>query len=110
MPVNKVFDMVVVMLTEFQQKFPGRGPKLKQYLARWKPLATGELKSNFDGAVFANTGEASIGVVIRNEFGEVMAALSKKIVLPSSMETLESLVARRAAVFAIEHSLQQIRR
>ena len=83
---------------------------LKQYLARWKPLATGELKSNFDGAVFANTGEASIGVVIRNEFGEVMAALSEKIVLPSSMETLESLVARRAAVFAIEHSLQQIRR
>ena len=53
---------------------------------------------------------ANIGVVIRNEFGEVMATLSEKIVLPSSMETLESLVARRAAVFAIEHSLQQIRR
>ena len=37
MPVNKVFDAAVVMLMEFQQKFPGRGLKLKQSLARWKP-------------------------------------------------------------------------
>ena len=107
-PVNKVFDAAVVMLTEFQQKFPGRGPKLKQSPARWKPPATGELKANFDGAVFANTGEAGIGVVIRNEYGEVMAALSEKIALPSSVETLELLVARRAAVFAVELGLQHI--
>ena len=108
MPVNKVFDTTVVMLTEFQQKFPGRGPKLKQSPARWKPPATGELKANFDGAVFADTGEAGIGVVIWNEFGEVMAALFEKIALLSSMETLELLAARRAAVFAVELGLQQI--
>ena len=107
-PVNKVFDTTVVMLTEFQQKFPGRGPKLKQSPARWKPLATGELKANFDGAVFANPGETGIGVVIQNEFGEVMAALSEKIALPTSVETLELLAARRATVFAMELGLQQI--
>ena len=78
MPVNKVFDTAMVMLTKFQQKFPGHGPKLKQSPARWKPPTIGELKANFDGAVFVNTGEAGIGVVIRNEFGEVMAALSEK--------------------------------
>ncbi|XP_050260115.1 uncharacterized protein LOC126705266 [Quercus robur] len=108
MPVNKVFDTAMVMLTKFQQKFPGHGPKLKQSPARWKPPTTGELKANFDGAVFVNTGEAGIGVVIRNEFGEVMAALSEKIAFPSSVETLELLAARRAAVFVVELGLQQI--
>ena len=71
-------------------------------------LSTGELKANFDGTVFADMGEADIGVVIRNEFGEVMAALSEKIALPSSVETLELLVARRVVVFAVELGLQQI--
>ena len=55
--------------------------------------------------MFADTGEAGIRVVIRNEVGEVMVALSKKITLPSSMETLKLLAARRAAVFAMEHGL-----
>ena len=107
-PVNRVFDTTVVILTEFQQKFPGHGPKLKQSPARWKPPATGELKANFDGAVFVDTGEAGIGVVIQNEFGEVMATLSEKIALPPSVETLELLAARRAAVFAVELGLQKI--
>ena len=58
--------------------------------------------------MFAKLGETGIGVVIQNEFGEVMAALSEKIALPSSVETLELLAARRATVFAMELGLQQI--
>ena len=58
--------------------------------------------------MFADTSEAGIGVVIQNEFGEVMAALSEKIALPSSVETLELLAARRATVIAMELGLQQI--
>ena len=57
---------------------------------------------NFDGAVFSNSYEAGLGVVIWNERGEVRASLSEKIVLPSSVEILEMLAARRVAIFANE--------
>jgi len=60
------------------------------------------LKANFNGAMFVDTGEAGIGVVICNEFGEVMAALSEKIALSPLVETLELLATRRAVVFAME--------
>ena len=43
-----------------------------------------------------------MGVVISNEQGEVMASLSEKIVMPSLVEVLEMLVARRVAIFACE--------
>ena len=48
------------------------------------------------------TGEAGIGVVIRNSTGEVMASLSEKIRLPSSVEAVEALAACRAARFVQE--------
>ena len=54
-------------------------------------------KTNFDGAVFAKSREAGIGVVIRNSNGEVVVALSEKIPNPNSVEVLEALAARRAA-------------
>ena len=66
------------------------------------------MKANFDGAVFADSGEAVVGVVIQNENGEVMAALSEKIALPSSVDVLEMVAARRAAVFAVELGFQRV--
>lgn len=62
-------------------------------------------KTNFDGSVFAESGEASIGVVIRNSNDEVMASLSKRILYPSSITLLELLGARRAALFVSEVGL-----
>lgn len=38
----------------------------------------GMYKTNFDGAVFEDSGEAKIGVIIRNSRGEIMASLAKK--------------------------------
>ena len=62
----------------------------------------GELKVNFNGATFAESDEARIGVIIRNESGEVMATLSKKIAQPHSVKILEILAARRAIQFTVE--------
>ena len=57
--------------------------------------------------MFEESNEANIGVVIQNLDGEVMGALLEKISMPSSMETLESLVARRVVLFVHEMSLNQ---
>lgn len=55
----------------------------------WKPPACGDIKTEYDGATFDDTGEARIGVVVRLDGGEVFAALSEKIPLPSSIDVLE---------------------
>lgn len=50
-------------------------------------------------AVFEETEEARIGVIIRNSRGEVMASLLEKIPYPSSIEVQELLAARRDVLF-----------
>lgn len=62
-------------------------------------------KTNYDGAVFTESGEAGIGVEVRDARGEVIAALSEKITDPGSVELLEELIVRRAANFTIELGL-----
>ena len=44
----------------------------------WKPPSHGLYKINLDGAVFSKNKQVGAGVIIRNEVGEVIAALSKK--------------------------------
>ena len=43
-----------------------------------------------------------MGVVIRDSDGAIMAALSKKIMKPPSVEALELLATRRAVSFTME--------
>nr|POE83174.1 hypothetical protein CFP56_73043 [Quercus suber] len=58
--------------------------------------------SNLDGAVFKETNEAGIGVVIQNDKGEILAALSENIVMPSSVVMVEILATQRVVQFALE--------
>ena len=73
--------------------------------ARWKPPSAGLFKINFDGAVFMDRSLVGLGIVIRDESGLIIVALSQKIPLPSSMELVEALAARRALIFAQEISI-----
>ena len=63
---------------------------------------------NFDGAIFKEKSLASIGCIIRNDKGLVMAAFTQVIPLPTSVEMVEVLAARSAIGFAQELSLDQI--
>ena len=60
------------------------------------------MKTNFDGAMFVESDQAGIGVVVRNNRGQVMAALAEKIPKPTSTIILEVPVARRAVQFIHE--------
>ena len=62
------------------------------------------MKVNFDGAMFGESDEAGIGVVIRNSKGEVMSAFLEKIQKPTMVEALELLVAKQATCFSLKTS------
>uniref|UniRef100_A0A7N2MW72 Uncharacterized protein n=1 Tax=Quercus lobata TaxID=97700 RepID=A0A7N2MW72_QUELO len=85
------------------------GETVLQLLARNPSAFVGETqslgdsyKTNYDGAVFEDTNEVGIGVVVRNAKGEVIGTLSEKIPLPSSVEVSEVIVARRETQFIVE--------
>ena len=59
-------------------------------------------KVNFDGAIFKEEDKASIGVIIRNYHGMVMASLSQNISLPQTVVELETLDATKALEFSLE--------
>lgn len=55
---------------------------------------------NFDGAIFENLALAGLGIVIRDEQGLIIIALSQRIPLPNSVNMVEALAVRRAIIFA----------
>ena len=59
-------------------------------------------KTNYDGAMFEDSEEAGIGVVVCNASGEVSAAFSEKILFSSLVDLVEVIVVRRATQFIVE--------
>ncbi|XP_065620311.1 uncharacterized protein LOC136063608 [Quercus suber] len=70
----------------------------------WIPPPANSLKINFDGALFKDINKAGLGVVIRNDHGQVIASLSEQIQMPFSSDLVEALAAARAISFAYELS------
>ena len=63
---------------------------------------------NYDGATFQDIRMAGTGVVIRDFEGEVIAALSERITMPTSKVEVEALACRRAISFAAELGLRDV--
>uniref|UniRef100_A0A2N9HGY6 RNase H type-1 domain-containing protein n=1 Tax=Fagus sylvatica TaxID=28930 RepID=A0A2N9HGY6_FAGSY len=111
-PVDKA-DHIPVFAREYLQEFqssqeaPLPNPSSRPQ-AQWrKPTACG-FKVNYDGAVFAETAEAGIGIVVRNASGNPVATLSQKIKFPLSVEATEAMAARRAVRLALELGLTEV--
>jgi ribonuclease HI len=68
----------------------------------------GCLKVNYDGAVFVETNEGGISVVIRDDHGLPMISLSQKIPYLGSSIMMEVLALRRALLLAIEMGFQSV--
>ena len=60
------------------------------------------MKINFDGAVFSSGNATGIGVVIRNNLGQVIASCSQRLSQAYSSTDVEALAAAKAVSFAAE--------
>ena len=107
-PLNQLAGVVRRHLQEFQQVWRCPSKKVRAQRPRWKPPDMGFVKANFDGAIFKDISAAGIGVAVRNELGEVVAAMAEKVPIPDSVFTLETLAARRAVLFVQELGLRNV--
>jgi len=75
-PLHEVSDRAKALVVEFSEAnkhISNPGPRL---VSRRAPPPENCFKVNFDAALFDHLGYASIGVVVRDHRGDVMAALS----------------------------------
>ena len=75
---------------------------------RWSPPPSSRFKLNFDAAIFKENDAMGMGAIIRNENGELMAALSAKGPAVLCSEEAEVLACRRAVEFAMECGFLEI--
>ena len=97
-------------LEEFSQSQNHLSPVPRQPpqpVVRWQKPSQCCFKVNYDGAIFKNSDEAGLGIVIRDITCQAIATLSQKIKYPQSVEATEALAARRAVQFAIELGLRE---
>ena len=110
MPLNQVGPQAAKLLQDYLDAQDPQAPSNPMALPpqSWTPPNPTYFKANFDGAVFNNSNSAGLGIIIRDSNGEVIAAMSKRIRLPTTVMEVEMLVCRRAVTFAIEVGIQDI--
>lgn len=70
--------------------------------AQWSPSLENGYKLNFDAAIFEDLNATGFSAVIRNEKGEVLAALAARGPPVSDPEEAEVLACRKALEFAVD--------
>ncbi|KAK7839286.1 hypothetical protein CFP56_018191 [Quercus suber] len=75
---------------------------------KWVPPLSGCHKVNVDGVVFANRKQVGLGVVIRDEAGQVTAALSKKLDTPLGALKAEAKALEIGVSFAMEVGIRDV--
>ena len=74
----------------------------------WRPPKQGWYKVNIDGATFDDIKCYGVGVVVRNERGELMGALSKKFGLPLGGLEAEAMAVEEGVALAWDLRLKDI--
>ena len=110
-PISQVLPNAIAAHADFIHTLPAALPALTSHGSSrvlWSPPPHPYFKVNFDGAVFKESNSAGIGVVIRDDLGQVMTSMSESVHLPSSVDEVEALTAVRAIYFAQEVGFSSI--
>ena len=75
---------------------------------RWAPPPLGQYKVNSDGAVFANQRKVGLGMMIRDNNGNVIAALSSPMVGPLGTLETEAKAMEVGMRFALDLDIQDV--
>jgi len=70
--------------------------------SRWSCPQGGLVKINFDGAVFSESNQSLVGVVIRDNNGAVLASCSEKLHQAYKPDEVEALAALKAVTLACD--------
>ncbi|KAL0011249.1 hypothetical protein SO802_006357 [Lithocarpus litseifolius] len=74
----------------------------------WRPPPLEAYKLNFDAALFSDLGRTGYGAIVRNEKGEVMAAMTASGPDVHTSDEAELLACRRAVEFAVEAGFSRL--
>lgn len=105
---GKVFEpaelvsSVVSLIDEWESIWVKERRVVRRARGAWFPPDRNWYKVNFDGALFTDQNRAGVGVVVRNDLGQVMAACSLKIQSLADPAHVEAMAALKVAQFASE--------
>lgn len=75
-------------------------PNAPQQITGWQPTQSAQYRLNLDAVIYTDMGRSGVGTIIRNENGEVMAALSATGPFVQDSEEAEIVACRKALEFA----------
>ena len=108
----KSHEMIVKEATKYLKEYQATNMCAKNTTTLdavvWRPPKPGWYKVNTDGATFDDIKCFGVGVVIRNERGEIMGALSKKFMLPLGGLEAEAKAIEDGVVLAWDLRLKDI--
>ena len=108
----KSYEVIVKGAAEFLNEYQAANMSTEHSTipeaVRWRPTKQGWYKVNTNGATFDDIKCCGVGVVIRNERGELMGALSKKFGLPLGGLEAEAMAVGECVALAWDLGLKDI--
>nr|POF17444.1 hypothetical protein CFP56_67131 [Quercus suber] len=103
LPYSMIYSDVVDCLNEYRSSLDHHVDMVPHPpLVKWHAPPKDLYKANFDGALFHDIHSTRIGVLIKDHLGQIIASLSERAELPSTMEVVEASACRRAITLAQE--------